>query len=269
MISSVFLDIDGTLVSMVNHKVSERVKETLRDLRRRGVRVFVATGRPIQQIDNLDDIEFDGWVTINGMVCWGAGAIRKTSKGRILPDKLIHYERMPYKDVEGLERFFNEKFMPSTIMVNSTGSTITYYDEGTRYALSTINYPHLPELRPDKYFATGDLCQVTPMIGKEDSDELLTYMPGCKGMRNNPYFIDIAPRGVDKANGIKIMLDQYGLPLEGSVAFGDGENDIDMIKAAGIGVAMGNALPQVKSVADIVAPTCEEDGISVVIDSLL
>ena len=59
-----------------------------------------------------------------------------------------------------------------------------------------------------------------------------------------------------------MMLDHYGLPLEGTVAFGDGGNDMTMIKDCGIGVAMGNAIPELKAEANYITTSVDEDGIA-------
>ncbi|MDR3250988.1 MAG: HAD-IIB family hydrolase, partial [Tannerella sp.] len=69
MIKAVFLDIDGTMVSFNTHRVPDETKQALREARRRGVKVFVATGRHTSDINNLDDLEFDGYITINGAYC--------------------------------------------------------------------------------------------------------------------------------------------------------------------------------------------------------
>ena len=69
MIESVFFDIDGTLVSFETHQVPESTKKAIRELRAKGVKVFVATGRMLSMLGVLDDIEFDGYITYNGGCC--------------------------------------------------------------------------------------------------------------------------------------------------------------------------------------------------------
>ena len=66
MIKAVFFDIDGTLVSFHTHRVSEATRQAIRQLRTQGIKVFIATGRHLQVINNLGDLEFDGYVTLNG-----------------------------------------------------------------------------------------------------------------------------------------------------------------------------------------------------------
>lgn len=74
-------------------------------------------------------------------------------------------------------------------------------------------------------------------------------------------FADILPAGGGKPAGLAAMLDHLGLRREESIAFGDGGNDISMLEYAGVGVAMGNALPAVKAAADYVADSVDADGV--------
>jgi Cof subfamily protein (haloacid dehalogenase superfamily) len=77
----------------------------------------------------------------------------------------------------------------------------------------------------------------------------------------NDKAIDIIPKGGGKSAGMQVFLDKYGLERSETMAFGDGENDIDMLKFAGIGVAMGNAKDSVKAVADYITDSVDEHGI--------
>ena len=86
-------------------------------------------------------------------------------------------------------------------------------------------------------------------------------MPHCKSMRWGENVIDINSQTSGKASGIQTICNELGILPENVIAFGDGENDMEMLSAAGIGVAMGNALPCVKEIADYVTETVEQDGI--------
>ena len=76
-------------------------------------------------------------------------------------------------------------------------------------------------------------------------------------------------KGVTKATGIEAIRAYYDIPLEHVIAFGDNENDMDMISYAGIGVAMGNAMEELKAAADFVTVTNDEDGLVYALDRLL
>ena len=86
-------------------------------------------------------------------------------------------------------------------------------------------------------------------------------MPGCAATRWSPYFSDITPRGGSKRVGIEKMLAHFGIPASDTMAFGDGGNDIEMLRFAGVGVAMGNAGEEVRLAADYVTDDVDHDGI--------
>jgi Cof subfamily protein (haloacid dehalogenase superfamily) len=89
----------------------------------------------------------------------------------------------------------------------------------------------------------------------------MSLLPGCSSSRWFPTFTDINPLGIDKSVGIEKMNALYGITQEETMAFGDGGNDISMIRYAGIGVAMGNAEEKVKQSADYVTSSVDDDGI--------
>ena len=80
--------------------------------------------------------------------------------------------------------------------------------------------------------------------------------------RWHPAFVDVTAKGNTKQNGIDQIIRHFGIKLEETMAFGDGGNDISMLRHAGIGVAMDNANDNVKAVADYVTTSVDEDGIA-------
>ena len=81
-------------------------------------------------------------------------------------------------------------------------------------------------------------------------------------MRWHPDFVDIISPGGGKDQGMDAILDFFGISLEDTMAFGDGENDIPMLVKAGVGVAVANAKDNVKAAADYIAPSVDEDGVA-------
>lgn len=88
-------------------------------------------------------------------------------------------------------------------------------------------------------------------------------------MNVTSYWIDIMPKGIDKSAAIEQILTMNGLGFDSLMAFGDAENDIQMIKKAGVGVAMGNAMELIRQSADQITASNEENGIGLVVDRLL
>ena len=84
-----------------------------------------------------------------------------------------------------------------------------------------------------------------------------------------PYFLEFASPDVTKAAGLDFLSEHLGFSREGTVAFGDGENDIELVDWAGYGVAVANAHERVKAVADFVCPSVEEEGVAQVLEAFL
>ena len=86
-------------------------------------------------------------------------------------------------------------------------------------------------------------------------------MPHCQYTRWHDLAIDIIPQNGGKQNGILEVLKNYHISIDETMAFGDGHNDIDMLKLVNIGIAMGNANDEVKEAADEVTDNIDHDGI--------
>ena len=118
MIKAVFFDIDGTLVSFKTHKVSDSSKEAIRILKEKGIKVFIATGRIKMHINNVDDLEFDGYITANGFDCYIGDKsvnedVEKVSKSINLPipavDNYYEFLEKNIDDILQINLFVNEE----------------------------------------------------------------------------------------------------------------------------------------------------------------
>ena len=107
-----------------------------------------------------------------------------------------------------------------------------------------------------------DIYQLSAFLPPEKEAEFLRRCPGCLAVRWEDDFCDILPEGGGKPNGLAHTLAHLGLTREQCIAFGDGGNDIPMLKHVTTGIAMGNAEPHVKAVADYVTTSVDEDGIA-------
>lgn len=96
---------------------------------------------------------------------------------------------------------------------------------------------------------------------EEAEKKIKPLVPQCEFNRWYPSFVDITAQGVTKAAGVKKMMEHLGIDMSQSVAFGDGGNDVPMLKEAAVGVAMGNADDSVKKEADYVTTSVDDDGI--------
>jgi len=114
------------------------------------------------------------------------------------------------------------------------------------------------ERNPTKLLMTGD-----PEDMKKAETDLAGIMKGRMDVfRSAPFFVELVPMGIDKAESLKRLLAIMGIGTENLMSFGDGYNDISMIKLAGMGIAMENAAQEVKEAADYVTLSNEEDGVA-------
>ena len=247
MIKAVFFDIDGTLVSFKTHRVPDSAKRAIAALRAKGVRVFIASGRQLLAINNLEDLQFDGYVTLNGGYC-------------IVGEQVIYKHSMPSEDMVSLVQYMEEREDFPCIFVHENAFCINYTDERTDEVFRLLNFPQPPTL-PLREAATGDIFQLVAFFTKEQEKAIMAVMPHCEATRWNPLFSDVIPKGSSKQVVVDKMLDYFGISLDESMAFGDGGNDVLMLKHVGIGVAMGNAEDEVKRAADYVTDSVDEDGV--------
>ena len=105
----------------------------------------------------------------------------------------------------------------------------------------------------------------------EKLDRALAMMPAeaferFNIMKSAPFYLEILSKRVDKGTGVKMLADHLGIAQENIMALGDQGNDIAMVNYAGVGVAMGNAIPELKEIAQFVTGTNSEDGVAMAIE---
>lgn len=120
----------------------------------------------------------------------------------------------------------------------------------------------IPEVcNPAVETAKNDIYQLTAFVDKKQEDMLLNSTNHIDATRWHDKFIDVTPKGGSKSVGIEAILKYYNIPLEETMAFGDGENDVTMLKHVKTGVAMGNASDFVKGSADYVTSHIDDNGL--------
>ncbi len=245
-IKAAFFDVDGTLLSHQSGTVPGDTREALRMLREKGVMVFTSTGRHILELLDLPvrDLEFDGYVLLNGQLCLN-GERKVLSGYRIDPE-----------DIRGILPLFEKRELPIAF-VEKERIYINFIDERVERAQISIS-SQLPETGR---YEGGDVYLVNVFAGTEEANGVLGRMPHCKMTWWSDFGTDIIAKEGGKVVGMQQILSHYGIAPEEIIAFGDGENDTEMLEFAGIGVAMGNAEPFVKKCADYVTDDVDAGGI--------
>lgn len=248
MIKAVFFDIDGTLVSFNTHTIPQSTRNALKKLRENNIKIFVATGRPMLLINNLSDLEFDGYIIMNGAHCF-------TSDG-----KDIYKEIIPEDDIERVIEYTKSHDYPF-VFVHDNEWFITRKDQSVEEICNLIEIP-APPIKPAEEASGKEILQIMGYFPSEKDEEVFgNILTHCVAMRWHPLFTDIVSKNTSKSNGIDKVIEYFGIRLEETMAFGDGGNDIPMLRHAHIGVAMGNASEAVKASANYITDTVDNDGI--------
>ncbi len=252
MIKGIFFDVDGTLVSFTKKFLSDRLLADLAALRERGIKLFISTGRALQDLEHtgmLRDARFDGYVTLGGQYCCDGD-------GTAFRDAPIGLD-----DLRGAYEVFKAHPELPAVMEGNGESYLTTVNDRVRQVYEFLHTQMYP-VRDPAWLLEGKVYQLAPFVTPEEEGVFLAAMPGCMSTRWHTEGIDILPRDGGKGAGLRAAMERYGLAREEVMAFGDGENDLTMMAEAGVSVAMGNGDKQVKAMADYVADTVENDGIS-------
>lgn len=245
---ALFFDIDGTLVSFKEHKVPEAVVQALAQLRRDGVKIFIATGRMLGMLDAVSHIEFDGYITYNGACCVDADK------------KIIYSDPFPQSHLEALKRELKHNPFPIAFLKKEEMVANMKHDD-IDWLVKHINVTRPRVASLDEIFAT-DVFQLCAFVSEEKMNQLLkNILPGCTATRWVPIFADVNMAHISKSKGMDKIIEHFGIDLSETMAFGDGGNDIPMLRHAAIGVAMGNASKEVQAAADYTTSTVDNDGI--------
>lgn len=247
---ALFFDIDGTLVSFRTHEIPPSTIFALTQAKANGAKVYIATGRPITIITNLGAIEhlIDGYVTTNGAYCF-------------VGDEVVSSEPIAPNDVQHILDDANKQ--DYACIVSSATRFVVYnpkevVDRVFRHQLAVkqldMTLPVAPALEEPIY-------QLTPFFDEAYEQELMRRVPGCVSGRWHPEFTDVTSAKADKGIGLAVMAAHEGFDIAHTIAFGDGGNDSTMIRQSGIGVAMGNAIDALKTEADYVTTSVDDNGI--------
>lgn len=247
-IRALFFDIDGTLVSFATHRVPASAEESILRAQKAGVRAFVATGRMLSMLGVVEHMPFDGYIAYNGACCTDAAG------------REIYCRPFPKEELERLLHRLGESPFPVAFMGRDE-MTVNCQDEKV-LALARQIAVEPPRVEDPRITIQRDVFQLCIYVDPEEERRILAEtLPLCASSRWNPGFADVNLRGDTKQSGMDHLLTHYGIPLAATMAFGDGGNDIPMLRHAAVGVAMGNAGGEVKRAADYVTADVDDDGV--------
>ena len=248
MIKAIFFDIDGTLVSFKTHQMPVSTLKALNELRAKGIKLFIATGRHLSSINNIGDWKPDGYITLNGGIC-------------IVDDEVIYKKNIPHDDIKSIIRYIETEESFPCVFVEEDKLWLNYGNDATAQMFKMHNFPILP-IAPLSAADGRTFFQLLVFLDSQKEKKLTKKLQKCESTRWSPLFTDIVPLGSNKWNGIIETLKHFDIQPCETMVFGDGGNDIDMLRKAPIGVAMGNSNEDVKQAADYVTDSVDDDGIA-------
>lgn len=254
------LDIDGTLTNS-RKEITPFTRHTLIEAQRKGLRLVLASGRPTYGILPLaQTLEMDRH---NGYIlAFNGGKIidcsnRQTCFEQALPDDVLPV--LYRRSIEAGASILSYNG-PKIISETPDNEYVQYEAFLTKMEIQgTDNFLEHLQRPADKCLAVGKpelLVWLEEELKKEIGDRINIY-------RSEPFYLELVPKGIDKAASISRLLQHIGLNREEVIAIGDGYNDLSMIQYAGLGVAMCNAQEAVKDEADaITEKSNDEDGVA-------
>jgi hypothetical protein len=259
-IELIALDLDGTTVSH-DVKISMRVMNAVKAAMNKGIRVTVATGRNVPSSRSF--VERLGVNT--PVICGQGGMIYDYST-----ETMLHQVHLPHDiacDVLSFaandERFHTIAYAEHRIFTNRPISnfleSLTGYDlevvADLCETLSTLDSDKILLAMRDKIFTADVLRELSAFVGDRANT-----------VQSHAVFVEVNPLDAHKGAALERLAGMLGISREKVLAIGDNGNDKTMIEWAGVGVAMGNAIDEVKAVANWIAPTVEDDGAAAAIE---
>jgi hydroxymethylpyrimidine pyrophosphatase-like HAD family hydrolase len=274
------LDLDGTLLSS-GHEVTPRTREALRAARERGIVAVIATGRTCQSARQFSRLIGGGPI----ICCNGASVLDET--GAVVVQKAI--PPAPLRrclEICTEAKLLVECYTPRGIVLDRPVAHMGAFLRWVRPAMGpvkslfgVIRTWHVNRVRPVFHLVKWSERRNSPpvlklmLIGAAETlatvaERIRREAPGVEVTTSGPDNLEIMAGGVSKGYGLQQLGARLRIPREAMLAFGDSENDLEMLRYAGVGVAMGNGRPAVKAAADRIAPACYEDGVARIIEEM-
>lgn len=260
------LDLDGTLTNK-KKEITEHTRETLIRAQEAGIKIVLASGRPTYGImplaRQLELDKYEGYI-----LAYNGGQIIDCKTGELMYENVLDPEVYPYlyecaknngfqilsyKDEYIVSENADDQYVQHEAFLNRMASkTVENF-------LDVINFPVA------KCLIVGDpepLAQLEPVMKKELESKMNVF-------RSEPFFLELVPKGIDKARCLAVLLEELGMTPDEMMACGDGFNDLSMIEYAGLGVAMDNAQEVVKQAANYITLSNEEDGVAHAVEKFM
>lgn len=261
------LDVDGTLLND-EREISKRTLAALLKVQQMGVRIVLASGRPTYGLmplaKTLELGNYGGFV-----LSYNGCQIIKAQNGEILFERRINPEMLPYLEKKARKNGF-------AIFTYHNDTLITDSSDN-EYIKNEALLNNLKIIKEDEFSTAIDFAPCKCMLVSDKEEALIELEQHWEkrlagtldAFRSEPYFLEVVPCGVNKANTLGALLEHLEVTREEAIAVGDGVCDVTMLQLAGMGIAMGHSQDSVKVCADYVTASNEEDGVALAVEKLI
>lgn len=267
--SIIALDLDGTLTNS-EKIITPRTFDALMKAQREGVRLVLASGRPTFGIaalaNQLQLADYGGYV-----LSYNGGRIIDWCEKTVIFSQVVDPKLVPILyDFAEKAQLPIVTYLPEAILASKNEGEYLAEEARINGMPVVVAQNFVEEAMQIAGGSTKFLIPGEPeLLIQLESEMTAALSEQMEVFRSAPFFLELPPKGIDKAQSLQRLLTHLGLERESLMAFGDGFNDLSMIQFAGKGVAIANAVEEVKSIADFVTTSNEEDGIAHALEQLL
>jgi Cof subfamily protein (haloacid dehalogenase superfamily) len=260
-------DLDGTVLRR-DLEITDRTRAAMDELRRRGVRLVVATGRRFEGArEHSGRLGFAGK---DPLICFGGSMVR-----RMNGETLLHHTLPGDLGVEVLE-WAAERHLHARVFVDER--VITSPDTPAAFKhLRRYEQPGLSVVEEPADWLRDAGVEPTKLVLVDYPEEVEGWLEEAQDAfrgrlfvtRSLPHYVEVGSLDGTKSRALRFLCERWGVDPARAIAFGDADNDIDMLRFAGHGVAVGGMTDEVRDAADAVAPPVHEDGVALYLEKLL
>lgn len=249
MIKALIFDLDGTIVSGKTGTYSALFKESFDTLHKKGFLIFAATGRSPYEFKitkMIDGLDFDAVICLNGQLCYNES-------------KIIYSHPFSTRQAKNIINYISDTGYPCAV-IGKNSTFISKSNPQVEAAQAFVNTP-VPPIRKLTDFKDDEVLMFTVFVPAEEECEFVSPLSNVNVARWHPFALDIVPAGGGKCTGIEAVLDAYGIGWKNVMAFGDGDNDYDMLSHAEIGIAMADSSIRLIEAGFEVTQSVDNDGV--------